>query len=128
MKRHIVDGAHMARVAPETPAHAPIVAFDYRLEEDPGGCPNTAGTRALGFRKMGVDGIAPGAVAPAEHPLDPFRPHMGIISGPPDHMLEAWRVASAPGHDERGALPQAVAMKVASDAPGIEPLTQLDGR
>jgi putative nucleotidyltransferase with HDIG domain len=47
MKRHVVDGAHILRKTPETPALAPVVAFEHHLRQDLSGYPENIGSRAL---------------------------------------------------------------------------------
>ena len=42
MKRHVVDGAHVLRRTPETPALAPVVAFEHHLRQDLSGYPRTS--------------------------------------------------------------------------------------
>ena len=39
MKQHVVDGAHVLRRTPETPALAPVVAFEHHLKQDLSGYP-----------------------------------------------------------------------------------------
>ncbi|HYT64811.1 MAG TPA: HD-GYP domain-containing protein [Vicinamibacterales bacterium] len=47
MQRHVVDGAHILRRTPETPALAPIVAFEHHLRQDLSGYPGNIGHRTL---------------------------------------------------------------------------------
>jgi putative nucleotidyltransferase with HDIG domain len=52
MKRHVVDGAHILRKTPETPALAPIVAFQHHLRQDLSGYPERIGDRSLDMCTM----------------------------------------------------------------------------
>ena len=52
MKRHVVDGAHILRKTPETPALAPIVAFEHHLRQDLSGYPEQIGNRSLNLCTM----------------------------------------------------------------------------
>jgi len=52
MKRHVIDGAHILRKTPETPALAPIVAFEHHLKQDLSGYPENVGHRTLNLCTM----------------------------------------------------------------------------
>ncbi len=52
VKRHVVDGALILRGTPETPALAPIVAFEHHLKQDLSGYPENIGTRRLNLCTM----------------------------------------------------------------------------
>ena len=54
MKRHVVDGAHVLRRTPETPALAPVVAFEHHLKQDLSGYPENIGARKLNLCTMVV--------------------------------------------------------------------------
>jgi putative nucleotidyltransferase with HDIG domain len=54
MKQHVVDGAHMLRRTPETPALAPVVAFEHHLKQDLSGYPENIGSRKLNLCTMVV--------------------------------------------------------------------------
>jgi putative nucleotidyltransferase with HDIG domain len=54
MKRHVVDGAQMLRRTPETPALAPVVAFEHHLKQDLSGYPENVGARQLNLCTMVV--------------------------------------------------------------------------
>ena len=54
MKQHVVDGAHMLRRTPETPALAPVVAFEHHLKQDLSGYPENIGARKLNLCTMVV--------------------------------------------------------------------------
>ena len=54
MKRHVVDGAHVLRRTPETPALAPLVAFEHHLKQDLSGYPENVGARKLNLCTMVV--------------------------------------------------------------------------
>ena len=54
MKRHVVDGAHVLRRTPETPALAPVVAFEHHLKQDLSGYPENIGSRKLNLCTMVV--------------------------------------------------------------------------
>jgi putative nucleotidyltransferase with HDIG domain len=54
MKLHVVDGAHMLRRTPETPALAPVVAFEHHLKQDLSGYPENIGSRTLNLCTMVV--------------------------------------------------------------------------
>jgi HD-GYP domain-containing protein (c-di-GMP phosphodiesterase class II) len=54
MKRHVVDGAHVLRRTPETPALAPVVAFEHHLRQDLSGYPENVGARTLNLCTMVV--------------------------------------------------------------------------
>jgi putative nucleotidyltransferase with HDIG domain len=54
MKLHVVDGAHMLRRTPETPALAPVVAFEHHLKQDLSGYPERIGSRTLNLCTMVV--------------------------------------------------------------------------
>jgi len=54
MKRHVVDGAHLLRRTPETPALAPVVAFEHHLKQDLSGYPENVGARTLNLCTMVV--------------------------------------------------------------------------
>lgn len=47
MKRHVIDGAHILRSTPGTPALAPVVAFEHHLGQDLSGYPENVGPREL---------------------------------------------------------------------------------
>jgi putative nucleotidyltransferase with HDIG domain len=52
MKQHVVDGAHVLRRTPETPALAPVVAFEHHLKQDLSGYPENVGSRTLNLCTM----------------------------------------------------------------------------
>jgi putative nucleotidyltransferase with HDIG domain len=54
MKQHVVDGAHVLRRTPETPALAPVVAFEHHLKQDLSGYPENIGSRKLNLCTMVV--------------------------------------------------------------------------
>src|SRR5262245_38240758 len=54
MKQHVVDGAHVLRKTPETPALAPVVAFEHHLRQDLSGYPENIGARTLNLCTMVV--------------------------------------------------------------------------
>jgi len=54
MKHHVVDGAHILRRTPETPALAPVVAFEHHLKQDLSGYPENIGARKLNLCTMVV--------------------------------------------------------------------------
>ncbi len=54
MKQHVVDGAHVLRRTPETPALAPLVAFEHHLKQDLSGYPENIGSRTLNLCTMVV--------------------------------------------------------------------------
>jgi putative nucleotidyltransferase with HDIG domain len=54
MKQHVVDGAHVLRRTPETPALAPVVAFEHHLKQDLSGYPENVGSRQLNLCTMVV--------------------------------------------------------------------------
>ena len=54
MKQHVVDGAHVLRRTPETPALAPVVAFEHHLKQDLSGYPENIGARKLNLCTMVV--------------------------------------------------------------------------
>ncbi len=54
MKLHVVNGAHMLRRTPETPALAPVVAFEHHLKQDLSGYPENIGARTLNLCTMVV--------------------------------------------------------------------------
>ena len=54
IKRHVVDGAHVLRRTPETPALAPVVAFEHHLRQDLSGYPENVGARTLNLCTMVV--------------------------------------------------------------------------
>ena len=54
MKQHVVDGAHVLRKTPETPALAPVVAFEHHLKQDLSGYPENIGHRKLNLCTMVV--------------------------------------------------------------------------
>jgi len=54
IKRHVVDGAHVLRRTPETPALAPVVAFEHHLKQDLSGYPENVGARTLNLCTMVV--------------------------------------------------------------------------
>ncbi len=54
MKLHVVDGAHVLRRTPETPALAPVVAFEHHLKQDLSGYPENIGSRKLNLCTMVV--------------------------------------------------------------------------
>jgi len=54
MKQHVVDGAHVLRRTPETPALAPLVAFEHHLKMDLSGYPENVGSRKLNLCTMVV--------------------------------------------------------------------------
>ena len=54
MKLHVVDGAHILRRTPETPALAPVVAFEHHLKQDLSGYPENIGSRQLNLCTMVV--------------------------------------------------------------------------
>lgn len=54
MKLHVVDGAHILRRTPDTPALAPVVAFEHHLKQDLSGYPENIGSRTLNLCTMVV--------------------------------------------------------------------------
>jgi HD-GYP domain-containing protein (c-di-GMP phosphodiesterase class II) len=54
MKQHVVEGAHILRRTPETPALAPVVAFEHHLKQDLSGYPENVGSRTLNLCTMVV--------------------------------------------------------------------------
>jgi len=54
MKQHVVEGAHVLRRTPETPALAPVVAFEHHLKQDLSGYPENIGSRKLNLCTMVV--------------------------------------------------------------------------
>ncbi|HYB93724.1 MAG TPA: HD-GYP domain-containing protein [Vicinamibacterales bacterium] len=54
MKQHVIDGAHLLRRTPETPALAPVVAFEHHLKQDLSGYPENVGARQLNLCTMVV--------------------------------------------------------------------------
>jgi putative nucleotidyltransferase with HDIG domain len=54
VKQHVVDGAHVLRRTPETPALAPVVAFEHHLKQDLSGYPENIGSRKLNLCTMVV--------------------------------------------------------------------------
>jgi len=54
MKRHVVEGAHLLRRTPDTPALAPVVAFEHHLKQDLSGYPENVGSRQLNLCTMVV--------------------------------------------------------------------------
>jgi putative nucleotidyltransferase with HDIG domain len=54
MKQHVIDGAHVLRRTPETPALAPLVAFEHHLKQDLSGYPENVGHRKLNLCTMVV--------------------------------------------------------------------------
>ncbi|HJU41249.1 MAG TPA: HD domain-containing phosphohydrolase [Vicinamibacterales bacterium] len=54
MKQHVIDGAHVLRRTPETPALAPLVAFEHHLKQDLSGYPENVGARKLNLCTMVV--------------------------------------------------------------------------
>ncbi len=54
MKLHVVNGAHILRRTPETPALAPVVAFEHHLKQDLSGYPENIGGRTLNLCTMVV--------------------------------------------------------------------------
>jgi putative nucleotidyltransferase with HDIG domain len=54
IKRHVIDGAHVLRRTPETPALAPVVAFEHHLKQDLSGYPENVGARTLNLCTMVV--------------------------------------------------------------------------
>jgi len=54
MKQHVIDGAHVLRRTPETPALAPVVAFEHHLKQDLSGYPENVGARQLNLCTMVV--------------------------------------------------------------------------
>jgi putative nucleotidyltransferase with HDIG domain len=54
VQRHVVDGAHVLRRTPETPALAPVVAFEHHLKQDLSGYPENIGSRKLNLCTMVV--------------------------------------------------------------------------
>jgi putative nucleotidyltransferase with HDIG domain len=54
MKLHVVNGAHILRRTPETPALAPVVAFEHHLKQDLSGYPENIGARKLNLCTMVV--------------------------------------------------------------------------
>ena len=54
MTQHVVDGAHVLRKTPETPALAPVVAFEHHLKQDLSGYPENIGARKLNLCTMVV--------------------------------------------------------------------------
>ena len=54
MKQHVIAGAHVLRRTPETPALAPLVAFEHHLKMDLSGYPENVGSRKLNLCTMVV--------------------------------------------------------------------------
>ena len=54
IKQHVIDGAHVLRKTPETPALAPVVAFEHHLRQDLSGYPENIGHRTLNLCTMVV--------------------------------------------------------------------------
>ena len=54
MRQHVVDGAQVLRRTPETPALAPVVAFEHHLKQDLSGYPENIGSRKLNLCTMVV--------------------------------------------------------------------------
>jgi putative nucleotidyltransferase with HDIG domain len=65
------------------------------------------------------------AVVTAEHPSDPFRPQVKIISDSKGDMLEEPLLTNTWERDSRGDHPRAVVEAVDSESLGIDPLTYL---
>jgi putative nucleotidyltransferase with HDIG domain len=65
------------------------------------------------------------AVVTAEHPSDPFRPQVKIISDSKGDMLEEPLLTNTWERDSRGDHPRAVVEAVDSEPLGIDPLTYL---
>jgi hypothetical protein len=65
------------------------------------------------------------AVVTAEHPSDPFRPQVKIISDSKGDMLEEPLLTNTWERDGRGDHPRAVVEAVDSEPLGIDPLTYL---
>jgi putative nucleotidyltransferase with HDIG domain len=65
------------------------------------------------------------AVVTAEHPSDPFRPQVKIISDSKGDMLEEPLLTNTWVRDSRGDHPRAVVEAVDSEPLGIDPLTYL---
>jgi putative nucleotidyltransferase with HDIG domain len=54
MKRHVLDGANILRKTPDTPALAPIIAFEHHLRQDLSGYPAGIADRKLNLCTMVV--------------------------------------------------------------------------
>jgi putative nucleotidyltransferase with HDIG domain len=54
MRRHVIDGAHILRRMPDTPALVPIVAFEHHLKQDMSGYPEHVADRTLNLCTMVV--------------------------------------------------------------------------
>jgi putative nucleotidyltransferase with HDIG domain len=65
------------------------------------------------------------AVVTAEHPSDPFRPQVKIISDTKGEMLEEALLTNTWERDSRGDHPRAVVEAVDPESLGIDPLTYL---
>ena len=65
------------------------------------------------------------AVVTAEHPSDPFRPQVKIISDSKGEMLEEPLLTNTWERDSRGEHPRAVVEAVDPESLGIDPLTYL---
>jgi putative nucleotidyltransferase with HDIG domain len=72
--------------------------------------------------RMSTDELA---VVTAEHPSDPFRPQVKIISDPRGEMLEEPLLTNTWERDTRGDHPRAVVEAVDPEPLGIDPLTYL---
>jgi len=62
------------------------------------------------------------AVVTAEHPTDPFRPQVKIISDATGAPLEEPKLANTWERDARGKYPRAVVEAVDPESVGIDPL------
>jgi hypothetical protein len=65
------------------------------------------------------------AVVTAEHPTDPFRPQVKLISNSKGEMLEDPELANTWERDGRGEFPRAVVEALDPEALGIDPLKYL---
>jgi putative nucleotidyltransferase with HDIG domain len=65
------------------------------------------------------------AVVTAEHPTDPFRPQVKIITDPSGALVEEPMLANTWDRDDRGEQPYAVVEAVDPESTDIDPLTYL---
>jgi putative nucleotidyltransferase with HDIG domain len=72
--------------------------------------------------RMNTDELA---VVTAEHPTDPFRPQVKLISNSLGEMLEEPQLANTWERDSRGEYPRAVVEALDPEALGIDPLKYL---
>jgi len=65
------------------------------------------------------------AIVTAEHPADPFRPQVKIISDNKGALLEQPLLTNTWERDSRGEQPRAVVEAVDPEEAGVDPLTYL---